>query len=82
MDKYMLYELNKEKVVDQTILSSNIENDLIDSIADFIEMDSKKVAFFVERIGFTWIDEPDIIGVTDVQKGRIIDLKNLLRRIF
>jgi hypothetical protein len=82
MDKYMLYELNKEKVFDQTILSNNIENDLIDSIADFIEMDSKKVAFFVERIGFTWIDEPDIIGATDVQKGRIIDLKNLLGRMF
>ncbi len=73
----MLYELNKEKAVDQTLLSGIIEN-----VADFIEMDSKKVAFFVERMGFTWIDEPDIIGATDVQKKRIIDLRNLLRRMF
>lgn len=59
-----------------------IELDLIDSIANFIEMDSKKVAFFIDRIGFAWIDEPDIIGVTEVQKAKIIELKNLLRRRF
>lgn len=81
-EKYMEYGLNKENTNEHNIFIRNIEPDLIDSIANFIEMDSKKVAYFINRIGFAWIDEPDIIGVTEVQKERISELKNLVGRSF
>ncbi len=77
----MNYKIEEDKVLGPTFTVTEISNDLIDSIADFIEMDIHKVKFFVKKIGLTWIDDPDIIGATDEQVVRILELRSLLRRM-
>lgn len=77
----MNYKIEEDKVLGPTFTVTEISNDLIDSIADFIEMDTHKVKFFVKKMGLTWIDDPYIIGATDEQVVRILELRSLLRRM-
>ncbi len=63
------------------ILQVSNEEEIISSLAEYIQLDYEKVKFFIENFGLSWIDNPCIIGATDKQIAKINEIKFILGRI-
>ena len=77
----MEYGIDEERIGTPTYKVDEINDELINTIAEFLEMERVKVEFFTEKMGLTWLDEPSIVGATEDQISRINDLKIFLRRM-
>lgn len=63
------------------ILQLSNKEDIISSLAEYIQLDYERVKFFIENFGLSWIDNPSIVGATDKQIAKINEIKFILGRI-
>lgn len=63
------------------ILQVSNEEEIISSLAEYIQLDYEKVKFFTENFGLSWVDNPSIIGATDNQIAKINEIKFILGRV-
>ena len=77
----MEYGLEEERVGAPTLKVDEENDELINTLAEFLKMERAKVEFFTKKMGLAWLDEPGIVGTTEDQLSRIYDLRSFLRRM-
>jgi len=77
----MEYGLEEERVGAPTLKVDEENDELINTLAEFLKMERAKVEFFTKKMGLAWLDEPGIVGATEDQLSRIYDLTSFLRRM-
>ena len=78
----MEYGFEEERVGAPTYKVDEENDELINTLAEFLKMERAKVEFFTKKMGLTWLDEPGIVGATEDQLIRIYDLRSFLRRMY
>jgi len=77
----MEYGLEEERVGAPTLKVDEENDELINTLAEFLKMERAKVEFFTKKMGLAWLDKPGIVGATEDQLIRINDLRSFLRRM-
>jgi len=77
----MEYEIDEERVGAPTYKVDEENDELINTLAEFLKMERVKVKYFTKKMGLAWLDEPGIVGATEDQLIRINDLRSFLRRM-
>lgn len=77
----MEYVIDKERLGAPTYKVDEVDDELINALANILDMKTEKIKFFTERMGLAWLDEPGIVGATEEQLIRINDLTKFLRRV-
>ena len=77
----MEYVLDEERVGAPTYKVDEAKDELINTLAEYLEMEREKVKFFTGKMGLAWLDEPSIVGATEDQLSLINELRNFLRGI-
>ena len=73
----MEYEIDEEKMGTPTYKVD--EDGMINALAEILDIEKEKIEFFIEKMGLAWLDQPEIVGVTENQLARINELKYILR---
>ncbi len=73
----MEYTIDEEKMGTPTYKVD--EDGMINVLAEILDMEKEKIDFFIEQMGLAWLDQPEIVGVTENQLASINELKYILR---
>lgn len=77
----MEYWIDEEKLGTPTYKVDEVNDGMINALAEILDMEKEKIEFFTEQMGLAWLDQPNIVGVTENQLLRINDLKFIFRRV-
>ena len=75
----MEYIIDEEKIGTPTYKVDEVNDGMINALAEILDMDKEKIEFFTEQMGLAWLDQPEIVGVTENQLASINELKYILR---